>query len=343
MTAPASSAAAGDAASASQQRVLLLTHPLMEGHAVAGHPERPERLAAAVRGVRAGSADAGALLTEREPRPVSDELLATVHDPAYVRALDLLAGSGGGWIGPDTYLSRGSMVAARLAAGASVEAALAVQRGEAEVAFAVVRPPGHHAARRRAAGFCLLNNVALATEALRSSGVDRVAIVDWDVHHGDGTQELFDADPAVLYASTHQSPFYPGTGDVQDRGTGAGEGSMHNRPLAPGSGDAAFEAAWREELLPATEAFAPGAIIVSAGYDGHRDDPLAHLMITKAGYRNVATALGSSAARVGLSGVALALEGGYDLDALAASVAATVMGILAGLASERRSDPSDEE
>jgi acetoin utilization deacetylase AcuC-like enzyme len=343
MTARASSVAASDGALASGQRVLLLTDPLMEGHAVAGHPERPERLAAAVRGVRAGAADAGALLTERKPRPVSDELLARVHDPAYVRALDLLVTAGGGWIDADTYLSPGSMIAARLAAGATVEAALAVNRGEAEVAFAVVRPPGHHAARRRAAGFCLLNNVALAAEALRSSGVDRVAIVDWDVHHGDGTQELFDADPAVLYASTHQSPFYPGTGDVQERGTGAGEGSMHNRPLAPGSGDAAFQAAWREELLPATEAFAPGAIIVSAGYDGHRDDLLAHLTITEAGYRNVATGLGSSAARVGLSGVALALEGGYDLDALAASVAATVVGILAGLASESRSDPPDEE
>jgi acetoin utilization deacetylase AcuC-like enzyme len=315
----------------------------MEAHSVASHPERPERLAAALRGVRAGAADAGALLTERKPRPVSDELHATVHDPGYVRALDLLAASGGGWIDADTYVRRGSMVAARLAAGATVEAALAVNRGEAEVAFAVVRPPGHHAARRRAAGFCLLNNVALATEALRSSGVDRVAIVDWDVHHGDGTQELFDADPTVLYASTHQSPYYPGTGDAQDRGTGVGEGSMHNRPLAPGSGDAAFEAAWREELLPPTETFAPGAIIVSAGYDGHRDDPLAHLMITEAGYRDVAIALGSSAARVGLQGVALALEGGYDLDALAASVAATVLGILAGLASERRNDASEEE
>jgi acetoin utilization deacetylase AcuC-like enzyme len=228
------------------------------------------------------------------------------------------------------------MIAARLAAGATVEAALAVQRGEAEVAFAVVRPPGHHAARRRAAGFCLLNNVAVTTAALRAGGVDRVAILDWDVHHGNGTQELFDADPSVLYASTHQSPFYPGTGDANERGTGAGEGTMRNRPLASGSGDAEFEAAWMSELLPATEAFAPGAIIVSAGYDGHRDDPLAHLAITEDGFRSVATALGSLAARLGLSGVALALEGGYDLDAVAASISATVAGILAGLASERR-------
>ena len=333
MTAPASSVT--DGSIVRRQRVLLLTDSLMAEHVAAGHPERPERLAAAAGGVRSGATGAGALLTEAKPGPVSDELLATVHDPNYVHALEVLAASGGGWVDPDTYVGPGSMIAARLAAGATVEAATAVNRGEAEVAFAVVRPPGHHAGRRRASGFCLLNNVALAVEALRSGGVDRVAIVDWDVHHGNGTQELFDEDPRVLYASTHQSPLYPGTGDAAERGSGAGFGTMHNRPLAPGSGDVEFEAAWRLELLPAIEALEPRAIIVSAGYDGHRDDPLAQLAITEAGYRSVATALGSLAGRLGLPGVALALEGGYDLDALAASVAASVAGILAGLASER--------
>jgi acetoin utilization deacetylase AcuC-like enzyme len=204
-----------------------------------------------------------------------------------------------------------------------------VARGEAAVAFAVVRPPGHHAAGERAAGFCLVNNVALAVEALRAGGLaERVAIVDWDVHHGDGTQAIFDADADVLYASTHQSPLYPGTGAAEERGSGAAVGTKLNVPLPPGSGDEAFVSAWTEQLLPAVEDFGPGAVLVSAGYDAHRDDPLAHLEVTEAGYGAVATRLGELARRLGVPGVALALEGGYDLAALRASAAATVRGLL---------------
>jgi acetoin utilization deacetylase AcuC-like enzyme len=224
------------------------------------------------------------------------------------------------------------MVAARLAAGATQRAALAVAGGEAEVAFAAVRPPGHHAATERAAGFCLLNNVAIGVEALRATGrAQRVAVVDWDVHHGDGTQEIYDADADLCYASTHQYPLYPGTGLVEERGSGPAAGTKHNVPLSPGSGDEPFLAAWRERLLPAVEAFAPGAILVSAGYDGHRDDPLAHLQLSEAGYRALSQEVGALARRLGLPGVALTLEGGYDLAALRASVAATVEGLLAGL------------
>jgi acetoin utilization deacetylase AcuC-like enzyme len=201
------------------------------------------------------------------------------------------------------------------------------------VAFAVVRPPGHHARRERAAGFCLLNNVAVAAMALRAGGLaQRIAILDWDVHHGDGTQAIFDADPDLCYASTHQMPLYPGTGDAADRGAGAGLGSKHNAPLPPGSGDAAFTEAWMTRLLPAVEAFAPEAILVSAGYDAHRLDPLAELEVTEAAYRDVAAAIGRIARDGDLRGVALTLEGGYDLDALRASAAATVAGLLAGLA-----------
>jgi acetoin utilization deacetylase AcuC-like enzyme len=196
----------------------------------------------------------------------------------------------------------------------------------------VVRPPGHHAAAERAAGFCLVNNVAVAVAGLREAGLARrVAVVDWDVHHGDGTQALFDADPDLCYASTHQSPLYPGTGDAAEQGTGAAEGTKHNVPLPPGSGDPAFTAAWLERLLPAVEAFRPEAILVSAGYDAHRDDPLANLAVTEAGYAAVAEAVGGLGARLGLPGVAITLEGGYDLPALRASVAATVTGLLAGL------------
>jgi acetoin utilization deacetylase AcuC-like enzyme len=220
---------------------------------------------------------------------------------------------------------------ARLAAGATIQAARAVAAGEARFAFAVVRPPGHHAASGRGTGFCLLNNIAVAAAALRADGVaHRIAIVDWDVHHGDGTQAIFDADPDVLYASTHQAPFYPGTGAAVDRGTGAGRGTKLNRPLLAGDGDEAFVAAWREELLPAVEDFRPDAILVSAGYDAHAADPLAGLDVTEAGYAAVGHELGAAAARLGLGGVTLTLEGGYDLAALRASVAASVLGILRG-------------
>ena len=198
------------------------------------------------------------------------------------------------------------------------------------MAFAVVRPPGHHAAAERGSGFCLLNNIAIAVAALRAEGLARrVAIVDWDVHHGDGTQAIFDADPELCYASTHQSPLYPGSGARAERGVGTAVGTMHNVPLPPGSGDDAFIEAWSGELLPAIEAFRPQAILVSAGYDAHRDDPLANLQVTERGYRSVALALAGTARRLGLPGVALTLEGGYDLDALRASVAATVEGLLA--------------
>ncbi|MBA2631601.1 MAG: histone deacetylase family protein, partial [Chloroflexi bacterium] len=166
---------------------------------------------------------------------------------------------------------------------------------------------------------------------LRRRGLaQRIAVVDWDVHHGDGTQAIFDADADVCYASTHQSPLYPGTGERSERGIGAAAGTKHNRPLPPGAGDDAFATAWGSELIPAVEAFAPEAILVSAGYDSHTADPLAGLRVTADGFGQVAVALGALSARLGLAGVALTLEGGYDLDALRASAAATVRGIVDG-------------
>jgi acetoin utilization deacetylase AcuC-like enzyme len=315
-------------------RVLLLTDPAMAGHRAPDHPERPERADAVASGVADGASAAEASLERGTAEPADAEAVERVHPAAYVALLDDAARLGGGWVDVDTYIGPESMAAARLAAGATIQTALAAARGEADVAFAAVRPPGHHARRERSAGFCLLNNVALAVMALRAAGLaQRIAILDWDVHHGDGTQAIFDADPDLCYASTHQSPLYPGSGAADERGTGPGLGTKHNVPLPPGSGDAEFTTAWVTMLLPAVEAFGPEAILVSAGYDAHRADPLAELEVTAAGYRSVAEAVGRLAREAGLAGVALTLEGGYDLDALRRSAAATVVGMLAGLSS----------
>ena len=319
--------------------VLLITSSRTDAHAAPGHPERPERRAAVAEGVRRGAAESGASLVEADARAATHEELERVHPASHIEDLDAAVAQGGGWTDADTYLVPGSGEALRLAAGATIDAALAVADGTAVVAFAVVRPPGHHASAARPSGFCLVNNVALAVAALRAGGrAWRIAIADWDVHHGDGTQALFDADPDLCYASTHQMPLFPATGAPDEAGVGAARGTKHNVPLRPGSGDTAFVAAWRDHLLTAIEAFAPEAILVSAGYDAHAADPLAELEVTEAGYEAVAHELGAVAARLGLAGVALTLEGGYDLDAIRDSAAATVRGLLAGL----RANSSEE-
>jgi len=311
--------------------VWLMTDAAMDQHASPGHPERPERRAAAADGVRDA---AGHALLEPAVEPIDRATLEAIHDPAYLALLGEAAQRGGAWLDADTYIAAGSVRAAELAAGATLQAALAVATGSATVAFAAVRPPGHHADRARGSGFCLINNVAVAVAGLRSRGVaERIAIIDWDVHHGDGTQAIFDADPALCYASTHQSPLYPGTGGRAEGGSGSARGTKHNRPLPSGSGDDAFGAAWRDDLLPTIEDFGPDALLVSAGYDAHRDDPLANLEVTERGYEEIAVLIGALSGRLGLGGVSLTLEGGYSLDALHACAAATVRGLLEGRSS----------
>lgn len=314
--------------------VLLLTDPAMAAHAWPGHPERPERVEAVLAGVAAGARAAGARLVQRSAAPATLDTLRRVHDVGYLDWLVSRAAAGGAWLDPDTYLVEATPAAAWLAAGLATAAAEAAVSGKADVAFAAVRPPGHHAHRDRGKGFCMLNNVGVAAAAVRASGAARrVAILDWDVHHGDGTQSLVAADPDTFYGSTHQYPWYPGTGSADEGGD-----TVVNVPLAAGSGDEAVLSAWRDTILPAVEAFGPAAVLVSAGFDAHLDDPLAGLMVTSRGFRAVALEVGNLARRLGLRGVALTLEGGYDLDALRASAAATIEGLMAGLRPAPRRD-----
>jgi acetoin utilization deacetylase AcuC-like enzyme len=280
------------------------------------HPERPARLLAVERGLDAARVE----LAHLPPRDATIEELERVHHPAHLQALRRFIDAGGGDLDPDTPTSPGSWRTALRSAGAALVAVDALRDGAAPAAFVACRPPGHHATPARAMGFCLLNNVAVAARALTAAG-ERVVILDWDVHHGNGTQDVFWDDPAVLYASFHEWPAYPGTGRATETGGAGAPGLTLNVPLPAGAtGDVALRA-FDELVLPAASAFAPTWILISAGYDAHRDDPLAGLAWSAGDY----TALTMRAMTLApLPGRTIAvLEGGYDLDALARSVEAT--------------------
>jgi acetoin utilization deacetylase AcuC-like enzyme len=305
---------------------LYITHQAFLAHAgPPGHPERPDRLRAIQRAVD-GEPE---LNLERLEAPIADfEAITRVHGPAFVERLRK-AGPDTGFVAvdADTYLSAGSIEAARRAAGAAVLAVDRVIAGEADNAFCAVRPPGHHAESVRAMGFCLFNSAAIAAAHARAvHGLARVAIVDFDVHHGNGTQEIFWREPAVLYASTHQMPLYPGTGAASETGAG----NIFNAPLRPGDGGAAFRAAMNHTILPAVDRFAPELVVVSAGFDAHLRDPLAQLELTEADFA-WATGKLVALARTHASGRLVSLlEGGYDLTGLARSVVAHLQVLVAG-------------
>ncbi len=308
----------------SDPRPLLIRDPRFREHATSGgHPERPERLDAIDRALEPL---AGRVIDE-VPRPATDAEICRVHSTEHLALLCKLEGQAA-QIDPDTYSSPRSLEVARLAAGSITELALRVARGAAQRGFALIRPPGHHAEHARPMGFCLINNVAVAAQALRDeAGVERIAIVDWDVHHGNGTQHLFESEQDVLFLSLHQYPFYPGSGALQEQGHAAGEGSTVNLPLPAGCGDAEYGAAFQHIVAPVLRKFRPQILLVSAGFDAHARDPLASMQVSARGFRAFAATLRALADEICEGRLVLALEGGYDLDALGESVA-EVVGVL---------------
>lgn len=294
--------------------------PLYLEHNLPGHPEGRERLASLMAGLAAE--DLLSRMAYVAPQPIAPELLARVHAPAHIALVQRIAAAGGGYLDSDTYVVSQSYGAALLAAGGVVALVQAVLEGRARNAIALVRPPGHHATYARGMGFCLFNNIAAGARfALDAGALERVLIVDWDVHHGNGTQDIFYESPEVLFFSTHQHPYYPGTGSRAEVGSGKGRGFTVNVPLPSGVGDAAFARIFDEQLTPLAERFAPQLILVSAGYDAHWRDPLAGLRLSLAGYWRMATTVVGLADRLCDGRLVVVLEGGYDLPVLTHAVA----------------------
>ena len=310
-------------------KVGLVCDPCFEAHDTgAGHPEQAARLAR----VRRELEESG--LKERctliKPVAAEDEMLLRVHDAGHLERLRSSCAAGRPFLDSmDTAICRESDRVARLAAGSALALARSVAQGELDRGFAALRPPGHHAERDLAMGFCLFNNVAVVARELQAcASISKVLIVDWDVHHGNGTQHIFDDDPDVFYYSLHQWPLYPGTGEKNETGTGDGSGTTLNSPLPPGAGDEEFMRALREELIPAAEEFGPEFVLLSAGFDAHKRDPLGGLEVSTQTYGEATRVLCDLAQRRAGGRMVSLLEGGYDLEALAESVAEHVTVLL---------------
>jgi len=323
---------------AERPAAVLLDDVRFDRHCPPGHhPERPERLSAA----RAAIGASDVSFEPVAPRMATDEELARVHAPRFIEKLAALRGHQG-YLDPDTYVSPESADIARLAAGSLVALTEALVTGPIAKGVALIRPTGHHARPGQAMGFCLLNNVAVAAAHARTLGLSRVAVVDWDVHHGNGTQEMFWREPGVLYVSTHQFPFYPGTGDADETGEGAGKGFTVNIPLAAGGGDGVYASAFERIVLPVLTAYAPELVLVSAGFDAAARDPLAQMELSADAFGWMAQALRRIADASASGRMALVLEGGYDLVALTSGLRSSIVGMMGGGVVELPRAPDDE-
>jgi len=294
------------------------------------HPECPERLVAAREGLHAATTTAQRKLIALSQSTVADLLehrpelvsaLYSTHTERYVRGLRHALARGAGIFDRDTFFCEGTELATFRAAAGCAELARALVTGEARRGIALVRPPGHHAERESAMGFCLLNNIAVAAHAALQAGARKVAIIDWDVHHGNGTEHAFESDPRVMFISLHQYPFYPGTGPARSIGTADGRGYTGNLALPGGQGDEAYAEAFRRVVLPVLDQFGPDLILVSAGYDAHQYDPLSYMELQSESFGAMTSALVAVSEKLGHGRVALVLEGGYDLHALRESMA----------------------
>ena len=310
-------------------KVVVASHDMAAEHDTGhAHPERPARVAAVLEGVARSQVE---ILSIDSPQATRSDL-ALVHDASYIERVEEFARSGGGAFDMDTIVSSDSWEAALRAVGGVNAVVNSLAHGKGDLGFAITRPPGHHALRDRAMGFCLFNNVAVATALLRSEG-NRVAILDWDVHHGNGTQAMMLDDPSVLYVSLHQSPFYPFTGEAGDIDLGEAKGTTINVPLPAGTAGDVYRGAWDRIVLPVVDQFEPDWLFISAGFDAHIDDPLAEMRLAAADYGWMA---GSLSRVHPTSRTVVALEGGYNLAALRDSTNS----MLRGFAGEVPAEPS---
>ncbi len=290
-----------------------------------GHPEHEARLQA----VGEILAEYAERTESASPREASDEELLRVHSGAHLRHVEQAAQRAPAQLDPDTYVSSASFEVARLAAGSCVDLALRIAGGKADAGFAASRPPGHHAESTHAMGFCLFNNVAIAARALQAeAGMDKILILDWDVHHGNGTQHSFDDDPSIFYASTHQFPFYPGTGAANEVGSGRGEGATFNIPLPAGCGDFEYIGVFQHLLVPVVREFRPDMILVSCGFDAHASDPLASMSLSGAGYLEMACIIRTLADELCEGRLCMVLEGGYAEQGLREGTSAVLDALL---------------
>jgi len=290
-------------------------------HHLEGHPENKYRLEAIVEGLSEKGLFSKVELIKPQPAPA--ELIQLNHDPQYIEEVIYASRMGEGWLDPDTYVTPYTFEVASLAVGGVLGAVEEILANNIEGAFCAIRPPGHHAEYNKAMGFCIFNNVAIAARYLLEKGLERIFIVDFDAHHGNGTQHSFYTDPRVFYFSTHQYPFYPGTGSAEERGAGEGIGTTLNIPMPAGAGDELYRQAYGETFVAAVEGYKPQFILVSAGYDLHRDDPLTGLEVTDQGITFIVETILNEAQKLNVP-VLFALEGGYNLDVLKRNVSKTV-------------------